>query len=156
MKKYVHFKFALLFSVLSLIIFSCTDQACLDNTQSLLTVTFYNNVGVPKTLDSLTIYGLNMGTNKLYSKALKIKSAVLPLNASTDSCIFVMKINNITDTIEFKYSSYPHLVSKECGYTFYHELDTGLPLFTKHSIVNMLINTRNITTINADNIRIFL
>ena len=50
---------------------------------------------------------------------------------------FVIKINGVTDTIEFQYSSYPHLISKECGYTFYHHLDT-VTNFTKHIIKRYL------------------
>lgn len=155
MRKYARLKFIILLSVLTLIIFSCTDEACLDETDSLLKVTFYNNAGVASAPDSVTIYGLNMESNKLYSKALKPKSALLPLNASADSCCYIIKINKITDTIRFKYSSYPHLVSRECGYTFFHELDTAAPVYTKHIIKNIYLNARNITTINVENIRIF-
>ena len=41
-------------------------------------------------------------------------------------CKFVIRINGINDTIEFIYSSYTHLLSKECGYTFSYNLDTAI------------------------------
>jgi hypothetical protein len=82
-----------------------------------------------------------------------VQPALLPLNASAGSCIYVIRINGLNDTIQFLYSNYPHLISKECGYTFYHILD--LPVYTQNNIDTILIINRSITTANEENIRIF-
>jgi hypothetical protein len=124
---------------LILFFISCTPQSCFEETESYLKASFYDNL-TEKLLapDSVTIYGLNMETNKLYNKALK----------------YIIKINGIADTIRFRYSSYPHLVSKECGYTFYHRLDTE-PKYTYNRIKYIFTGNSTITTINEENIRIF-
>jgi hypothetical protein len=140
---------------LILFFISCTPQSCFEETESYLKASFYDNL-TEKLLapDSVTIYGLNMETNKLYNKALKVQPALLPLNASVNESVYIIKINGIADTIRFRYSSYPHLVSKECGYTFYHRLDTE-PKYTYNRIKYIFTGNSTITTINEENIRIF-
>jgi hypothetical protein len=146
----------LLISGLILILSSCTPDSCYDQTESFLKASFYSYTKrLPQPPDSITIYGLNRDTSKIYDKALKVQPAQIPLNASSDTSIFIIKINGITDTVEFRYISYPHLISKECGFTFYHNLDTIQPVFTKHTIDSIHLSKRNITTVNEENIRIF-
>ena len=146
-----------LFGILSgLILFmlSCTPESCFEETKSFLKASLYDNITKKmQAPDSLTAYGLNMETNKLYNKAKKLQIALLPLNALTDNCAFIIKINGITDTLELWYSSYPHLVSKECGYTFYHNLDTLT--YTTNVIDSIYIRKNIITTINEENVQIF-
>jgi len=104
--------------------------------------------------DSLTIFGTGMETNKLYDKGFRVQPALLPLNSATNNCGYIIIINGITDTLAFTYSSYPHLISKECGYSFYHTIDTTLT-FSRNDIDSIKIMKRNITTINEENIRIY-
>ena len=153
MKKFIPLNLIIILSGLMRLLTSCSPESCFEETESFLKASFYNN-GNLKAPDSLTVYGLNMETNKLYNKAGKVQPALFPLNSATNKCVFIIKINGITDTVEFRYSSYPHLVSKECGYTFYHNLDTDR-IFTKNAILNINISKRNITTINEENIRIY-
>jgi len=96
---------------------------------------------------------LNMGTNKLYSKARNIQPALIPLNASTDNCVFIIRLNGISDTLSLNYSSYPHLITKECGYTFFHILDSYS--VTNNIIDTIIIRNRKISTVNEENVRIF-
>jgi hypothetical protein len=157
MRKHIPENLAIILSGLMLMLFSCTTQSCLEETEAYVKASFYVYDNLTEKLlapDSVTIYGLNMENNKLYTKALKLQPALLPLNASATECIFIVKINGITDTIQFKYSSYPHLVSKECGYAFYHHLDTE-PKHTYHGIKYIYTKNSTITTINEENIRIF-
>ncbi len=141
---------------LSLSVISCTPEACFEETNSFLKASFYDNDNKKlKAPDSITVYGLNKETIKIYDKAFKVQPALFPLNASTDNCTFIIRINGITDTITFRYSSYPHLISKECGYTFYHYLDTAKPFSTKNAIDFIYRSNGNITTSNEENIRIF-
>lgn len=154
MKKFIPLNLIIILSGLIQFLPSCSSESCFEETESFLKASFYNNVtGNLQAPDSLTVYGLNMESNKLYNKAVKVQPALFPLNSATTNCVFIIKINGITDTLEFRYNSYPHLVSKECGYTFYHKLDTDR-VFTKHAIDNIYISKRNITTINEENIRI--
>jgi hypothetical protein len=133
---------------------SCVPESCQENTQSLLNASFYKQ-GTIKTNppDSLTISGLNNGNMKIYNRLLKAQTIQLPLDPSTDTCGFVIKLNTVTDTLFFIYSSYPHMISKECGFTFYHVLDSYI--ITGTTVDTILISNKNITTFNNENIRIF-
>lgn len=154
MNKFISGSLFIILSGFILSICSCTPQSCFEETESFLKASFYNNTAkrlqVP---DSLTIYGLNM-VIPIYNKDFKIQPAKLPLNSATANCVFIIKINGITDTLELRYNSYPHLISKECGYTLYHTLDTNR-IFTKHAIVSIAIKKSLITTLNGENIVIY-
>lgn len=142
-------------SAIILILNSCSTGSCYEKTESFLKASFYNyQTQKLQPPDSVTIYGLNMENSKIYKQTRGVQPALIPLNPSTVSSTFIIIINGITDTLEFRYNSYPHLVSKECGFTYYHSLDTDR-LFTKHAIINIYIGNGNITTVNEENIRIF-
>jgi hypothetical protein len=154
MRKYIPGNLAIILSGAILIFISCAPESCLEETEAFVKATFYEFPTTKlRTPDSLTIYGLNMENNKLYNKALKVQTALFPLNASSQESTFIIIINGVRDTIQFKYSSYPRLVSKECGYTFFHRLDTE-PKFTDHIIKYIYTGNNSITTVNEENIRI--
>jgi hypothetical protein len=155
MRRYSPGRLSFILSGFILFLCSCVPQSCIEETEAYLKASFYDNVS-KKILapDSITVYGLNMDTAKLYNKATKVQPALFPLNSSSSKCIYVIKINGVTDTVEFRYSSYPHLLSKECGYTFFHHLDTE-PRNTYHAIKNIYTGNSSITTSNVENIRIF-
>jgi hypothetical protein len=154
MKKLILGSLSIILSALILFLYSCTAEPCFEETESFLKASFYDYT--TKKLhspDSLTVYGMNMETNKLYNKALGIQPALMPLNAATGNCVYIIRINGITDTLELRYNSNPHLLTKECGYTFYHNLDTGI--YTTNAIDSIFISKNIITTVNEENIRIF-
>ncbi|MGA2407845.1 MAG: DUF6452 family protein [Bacteroidales bacterium] len=154
MRRFIPGSLIVILSGLILFLLSCTTGSCFEETESYLKASFYDNI--TKKLhapDSLTLYGLNKDSI-IYYKTVNVQPALIPLNASTESSAFIIKINGIADTIEFRYSSYPHLISKECGYTFYHHLDTALN-YTKNSIKDIYTVNSTITTLNVENIRIF-
>ena len=156
MKKLAPRKVLIIISGLILIMISCTPQSCFEETEAFVKASFYLTGGSkPLAPDSLTVFGVNMETDTLYKKATGVTIAKLPLNAGTHECSFVLKIYGITDTVTFRYTTYPYLVSKECGFTFYHNLYSD-SLFCTHHIIDT-IQTRNnvITTLNEENIRIF-
>jgi predicted nucleic-acid-binding Zn-ribbon protein len=133
---------------------SCTAGSCFDETESRVKGTFYS-MATGKTLspDSVTLYGVNMDTLEIYDRTTMLKSAEFPLYAEEQGCKFVIRINGINDTLEFSYSSYPHLLSKECGYTFFFTLDTVI--HSVNIIDSISIEKKTITTFNEENLRIF-
>lgn len=152
MKNQVSFIYAVFIVLGTTLMISCTPEACFEETNAYLKATFYNNTSkITDTPDSLTLIGLNK-TSRIYNKEPGVQPALFPLDASSDTCTFVIKINNVTDTIQFIYSSYPHLISKECGYTFFHKLDT---FFLSRNAFYVYKSSNNITTANEENIRIF-
>lgn len=154
MRKYNPGIIPVMLSVLFLFSVSCSSLTCYEETEALLKASFNNYTTLAADApDSLTLHGLNMDS-LLYSKAAAIQPAKFPLNPATDTCAFIIRINGVTDTIIFRYSSYPHYVSKECGYTFNHELDST-PVHTKNNIDSISLIKSKITTANEENIRIF-
>ena len=154
--KYIINKFVfqplLLFILVQL--FSCSPGSCLDETESRVKATFYSMETLkPLAPDSVTLHGINMDTLKIYDKAVNLKSAEFPLYAAATSCKFIIRINSIDDTLEFRYSSYPYLISKECGYTYFFTLDTTIHSF--NTIDSISIIKKTATTFNEENMRIF-
>ncbi len=141
-------------TVLAVLQSSCTPEACFEETESFLKGSLYS-FSTEKILaaDSLSLWGLNSESYKVYNKSLKLSRVLFPLNASSDKSSFTIKINGTTDNIEITYSSYPQLISKECGYTFYHNIETIS--FTRNIIDSVHINKYNVTTLNEENIRIY-
>jgi len=138
---------------IGLMMISCTPESCFEETNAYLKAYFYSSeTGKALPPDTLTVYGLNMSQFMIYNKALKKQPALLPLNASSEACSFIIRINGITDTLTVRYSSYPHLISKECGYTFYHSIDT--PVFSNNKIKEINLRKITVTILNEENIRI--
>ena len=154
MRKFIPGSLFIIVPVIILLLLSCTVGSCFEETESYLKASFYDNT-TKKLLppDSLTLYGINRDSI-IYNKMLKVQPVLMPLNSSSQNCTFIIKIKGVADTIEFRYSSYPHFVSKECGYTFYHLLDTAL-VYSKNFIKGIYISNQTITNLNVENIRIF-
>ena len=154
MRKYISGSLLIILSGFIMFLFSCVPGSCFEETESYVKASLFNDeTGKLTSPDSLSLYGLNHDSI-IYDKAASIQPALIPLNASTDNCTLVIRINGITDTVEFQYSSYPHLISKECGYTFYHHLDS-IPFFSKNGIKKIEIVNRTITNLNVENLKIY-
>lgn len=153
MRKFISGSLLLILPAIIMFMLSCTAGSCFEETESYLKASFYNktNLSAP---DSLTLYGLNTDS-LIYNNTAGVQPALIPLNASKDSCTFIIIINGVADTIEFRYTSYPHLISKECGYTYYHLLDTALNKPGYHAIKKIYVSNKTITNLNVENIRIF-
>lgn len=151
--KYKGSLYPVIITLLILILARCAPLPCTQETDAKVKANFFRTgTGTAITADSVTLYGLGRDTSKIYDKATMLKSISFPLDAGTDSCSFFIKLNTLTDTVTFYYTNYTHLVSKECGYTFYHSLDS---IKHKKTIPDYNIENRNITTVNEENIRIF-
>lgn len=132
----------------------CTPESCYDETISGVKGGFYETgSGLNISADSLTVYGVGMESDLIYQNAKARKDLVLFLDPALQSCSFVVIINSITDTITFNYTSFPHLISKECGYTFFHTITSHTS--TKNLIDTVLLRNPNITIPYEENIRIF-
>jgi hypothetical protein len=132
---------------------SCTPESCLEETVAKVKIPFYlYSTQQIKAPDSLTIYGLNTGSDKIYNSSKSISRAELPLDPRAESCCFVIRINGVTDTLLIMYDSYPHLISKECGYTYYHTIDS---LTFLNNIFMIIKKNMFVTTANGENFRIY-
>lgn len=133
---------------------SCVPGSCFEETNAFVKATFYSDsTGLILTPDSLSLYATGRDTSLIYNRSANVKPALLPLDASTGECSFVIKINGVPDTLTFSYSSYPHLLSKECGYTFFHTIED--PVYTTNIIDTITVTKNTITTQSEENIRIY-
>lgn len=151
------FKTKILVAVIALSLLkmlSCTPESCFEETISCVKATLYQS-STDKNIApaSLTLYGAGVDTNKIYDNTNSTTKACIPLNPSADSCTFIILINSETDTLVFWYDSFAHLISKECGYTFFHTLDSLT--ITTNAIDTVMINNIYITTSDAENIRLY-
>jgi hypothetical protein len=103
--------------------------------------------------DSVTVYGIGKEYDTIYKKAVNVQPAQFPFNPAEITCGFLVRINGVSDTLVVWYESYPHLISRECGITFYHTLDSVFS--TKNLVDTVIISNSKISTVNEENIRIF-
>jgi hypothetical protein len=141
-------------SVTILLQTSCVPGSCFEETNAYVKATFYLT-GKSKAVapDSVTLYGAGRDTSLIYKRKISLSQALIPLDASTDGCTLVIRINGVNDTISFTYLTTSHLISKECGYTFYHTIEP--PVFTMHIIDTVTVVKNTITTLSEENIRIY-
>jgi len=143
----------ILFTSLLFLAVSCTTGSCFEETNADLKASFYlSSSDKPTAPDSLTLYGLGKDSLR-YKKAPRVQPAFIPLDASAENCGFVIRINGVNDTISFSYSTFVHFISKECGYTYFHNLESVNT--TKNIIDTIHIKLKSITTLNEPNIYIY-
>jgi len=140
--------------IISLLQYACTPGSCLEETESAVKAAFYQtgtgSIVAPATV---TVYGLGMESVALYLDAPGRTDILLPLNPATSSSRFIIIANGISDTITIVYSSFPHLISKECGYSMYNTLE--LCTSTNNLIDTVFVQNPDVTTKYNENIRIF-
>ncbi|HLN20056.1 MAG TPA: DUF6452 family protein [Bacteroidales bacterium] len=140
--------------VAGIILSACTPEACLDETESYLKATFYSSATKQAVKpDSLTVFGSGMESNRIYSAQKQLSMARLPLNNLTGFSAFIIRINGRSDTLNVNYSSFPHLISKECGYSFNHNVEkisNSYLIIDSIRIINPIV-----TNENRENIRIY-
>ena len=77
---------------LILFCYSCTPGSCYDETEAKIKASFFmSDNSANEAPDSVTIFGINTDS-LLYNKSTGIRQALLPLDPSTESCTFVIKI----------------------------------------------------------------
>jgi len=155
MNKYSYGNLIIIISGLFFVMVSCTPLTCFEDTESFVKASFYSyKTKAKQAPDSITLYGTGKENLFLYKKAINVQPVLFALNPSVNTCKYIIKINKITDTITFSYTSYLHLISKECGYTYYYTL-SDKPIFTRNTIDSLSVSKGVITTLNEENIRIY-
>lgn len=133
---------------------SCTPGSCLEETEAFLKASLYSyKTKKSAAPDSITVYGLGISGDSIYKKDNSVRIARFPLNPAADSSAFVVRINGTSDTVIFRHTSFPHLISKECGYTYYYYIQP--PLFSRNIIDSIATKSQTVTNLNEQNIYIF-
>jgi hypothetical protein len=156
MKKLTHLFIFVFLPGMILLFFSCTPQTCYDNIDADVKASLYSyDTKKKQAPDSISLWGPGMESDKLYDEIRNVTIVNFPLNVTSDSCALVISINGVNDTVSFVYDSFVHLISKECGYTYFHNMSDNSPLYTNHVIDSVSVIKRSITNLNEENIRIF-
>jgi len=135
------------------IMLACASEGCYDDTEANVIINLREtDAETISKIDSITIYGLGSELDSIYTNASILK-ADLPLNADAGYSEFVIINGLIADTIRIHYSSNLWFVSKACGYSYNHILESVE--FTKNRIDTVLIINESVTIADEENIRTF-
>jgi len=139
---------------LSFLLTSCFDAECIDETEAYVKVSLYSyetkKIASP---DSITLYGVGSETKIYDNNKVFTSPALMPLKSYDNESTFVIEINGTTDTIRIIHSNFLNLISKECGYSMYHTIDTIY--FTAKGIDSVSVTNKEITVKNIENVAIF-
>ena len=143
-------KSRLLLIPLYFVMVSClTQEVCDDNKQSELVARFKTKVAevtADTIFSEVTIYGIRDGRpDSLLYNLSETSRIVLPLDPHHTYSRFVMKINDLTDTLTLVHSTGFYLVSYTCGYGAVFTLDPdsidyGNNLFYDFKIIDAVID----------------
>jgi hypothetical protein len=139
----------LLIAVLFTMVSCLTTEVCDDNSQSELVVRFKTEVSesVSDTLIAgVSIYGIREGrVDSLLYDSSELYRIVLPLDPHHSYSRFVMKINEISDTLTLVHNTGFYLISYTCGYGGIFTLDPdsidhGHKLFYDIKLIDAVID----------------
>jgi len=126
--------------------YSCTTQeVCEEDLKAEAIATFKtvdNGIESDTVLSGVTIFGIrdDMKDSLLYDSA-KVSKIYLPLNPNKEWSIFVLKIQDLADTLNIYHTSTAYLVSYTCGFSSNFEISSI------HSTRNIV---KNVELINKD------
>ncbi len=155
-----HIPWACLLAILAAMIpFGCQqDIVCEAATDASLRIGFYtfseNGQATTTSVDSLTIYGVGRSETKIYDNRKNVVRIELPVNPTVDSTAYVFIFPGHTDTLWVDYSRNPHLISVECGFTMFYEIENVQ--YTNHQIIRSDINTNLVSNTLDEHIQIFI
>ncbi len=102
------------------------DEICEEATANPLRIGFYapgELEPVQRPIDSLTVFGVGRPDSMIYDNAYSVFLAELPLNPNRDTTAFVLEFPLQTDTLMVVYQRELNLISVECGFAMFFELE---------------------------------
>lgn len=133
-----------------------TTENCTEEKSVNMQIGFYTNTATSTdalSIDSIWVRGLGVDSF-LYKKKTAVKSILVPLKDLDIHTDYIVRFNNITDTISVFYqSNNQYYLSLECGCVVSHTIDEVI--FTKNFIKSVIITNRNINTLSTENVQIF-
>ncbi|MCD4770018.1 MAG: hypothetical protein K8R35_07625 [Bacteroidales bacterium] len=139
--------------LLTVALSGCITEGCDDPGESMTVITLHetDNDDVT-TIDSLTVYGVEMDDLLLYNNS-KTGKIELPLNPASDRADYVIINGLIYDTLKITYTATQYFISKACGYGFLYTI--GNVSYTKNRIDTILIINNSINPSDEENLRTF-
>jgi hypothetical protein len=137
--------------LLGVLLPACQDQeVCEELGSNPLRIGFYHPGGEGQAgsavLDSLSVYGLGGTGDSIYNNRRNVSRIELPLDISQDDCRFVLVFPGMVhDTLLLRYVRHPRLLSAECGFDLFFDLQeagaTGHYIFAIETVNNQVTNT---------------
>jgi hypothetical protein len=136
----------------------CTnDNSCHENRYVVMTSNFYtikNDTTKTFTMDSIWVKGLG-SDSILYKNSKSITSISLPLHKLQDTSRFVIRFNNIYDTLTIVHTNIQKYLSLECGCLVTHKLDSIKSYTTTHKVKRIKVKYDNVSTTKRENLQIY-
>lgn len=133
------------------------DDVCEDATANDLRTWFYpvdQEDDFWAVIDSLRVYTLEKPDTPVFDTLYSVSSLELPLNTNADSCSFVIDFFHTRDTLWLYYERETHLISVECGFTMFFDLQHVE--YTTHFIESLSIEEPHVTNSLDEHIKIFV
>ncbi len=133
------------------------DEVCGEVTANELRMRFFlagQEEPVAATIDTLSIAGLGRQDQPIYDMAEDVSLVELPLNPSATTSAFVLSFGRETDTLWVTYQSELHMISAECGFTLFFEIQQLE--HTAHHIVSVSLANPYVTNVFDDHVQIFI
>lgn len=148
---------------ITILISSCNaDTTCRKSRDVLAGIHFYSNTknqetGIVKTeklsVEKLSVNGL--GIDSLLVKNATANSIKLPFNPFSNESAFILKFDQIIDTVTVKHQNSNYLLSFECGYIRVHTIDTVISthnFIDSIAIIHSTVNPQYIENIQLHHI----
>lgn len=129
----------------------CREDRTVNMRIGLYKKTNLNNTAI--TIDSIWVNGLGKDSF-IYKNAKSVGTLKLPLNASTGQSDFIVRFNNVNDTLSVFYTNNnAYFISLACGCVATQTIDEVI--FTHNYIDSIRIVDRNVINVDAEHIKIF-
>jgi hypothetical protein len=141
----------------TMILYVCcsSDNTCHQNLYVVTEANFYtlkNDTATIVTMDSIWVKGLN-NDSIIYNNTKSVSSINLPLRKMQDTTVFVVRFNNVYDTLHIVYTNNRQYLSLECGCLVTQTLDSTYS--THHKIKRSKITQPNVGTTEVENLQIY-
>ncbi len=129
----------------------CREDRTVNMRIGLYKKTNLNNTAI--TIDSIWVNGLGKDSF-IYKNAKSVGTLKLPLNASIGQSDFIVRFNNVNDTLSVFYTNNDaYFISLACGCVATQTIDEVI--FTHNYIDSIRIVDLNVINVDAEHIKIF-
>lgn len=140
---------------------ACSSDTCRENTSAIPLVSFYSSSEQSAiTVDSLTIYGVDVPGDSAIIRNESASQAYLPFRGSIESCQYVFHyemeaISDVryNDTLTVNYTATPQFTTVECGAMYFYEISDCS--CTDHLIDSVSLISSSVTNVESETIRIY-
>lgn len=134
------------------------EEVCEELTSNPLRIGFYmtseSGQSLTALIDSLTVFGLNRPEDAIYDKQSAVSRIELPLDPGRDSCAFVLQFPEMTDTLFLYYQRELTLLSVECGFIMFYDLERVE--LTRHVITGIQVNVNQVTNSLDEHLKVIV